>query len=151
MATHERESTRPVDLGTADGRLDRAAVGWSRTPLHRCNLRGWGRNKCWEYWCVTTPTHLVAVTGGDVDYLDLSSGCFLEYGSREVMCTSLRPLTRGVRAPESLDGGAVSSAVSVRLDVRTEGGGTRLRLRLPHRAGPLTGVCWSRCHPATRP
>lgn len=61
MATHEHEITEPVDLCLPDGSLNPAAVGWSRKPLHRANLRGWGRTKRWEYWCVTTPTHLVAL------------------------------------------------------------------------------------------
>ena len=26
------------------------------------NLRGWGRNKRWEYWGVVTPTHILGVT-----------------------------------------------------------------------------------------
>lgn len=30
----EREITEPVDLTLPDGRLGRAAVGWTRTPLH---------------------------------------------------------------------------------------------------------------------
>ena len=52
--THERELTAPVDLATPDGRrLYPEAVGWSRVPLHRGNLRGgWGRNKRWDYWAI---------------------------------------------------------------------------------------------------
>ena len=38
--TIERELTSPVEIALDDGRLNRAAIGWSRTPLHRCNLRG---------------------------------------------------------------------------------------------------------------
>ncbi|MFF2410631.1 DUF2804 domain-containing protein [Streptomyces sp. NPDC058092] len=45
MATHEREINEPVDLCLPDGRLNPAARGWSRKPLHRANLRRWGRTK----------------------------------------------------------------------------------------------------------
>ncbi|WP_317846983.1 DUF2804 family protein [Nocardiopsis deserti] len=45
MPAHERELTAPVDLCAPDGRLNPRAVGWSRTPLHRCALPGWGRRK----------------------------------------------------------------------------------------------------------
>ncbi|MEV5398578.1 hypothetical protein AB0N26_20700 [Streptomyces cellulosae] len=38
--TAEREITSPVDLCLPDGRLNPAAVGWTRRPLHRANLRG---------------------------------------------------------------------------------------------------------------
>lgn len=72
MATHENEITEPVDLCLPDGRLDPAAVGWSRVPLHRADLRGWGRAKQWEHWCVTTPNHLVALTVSGLDFLALN-------------------------------------------------------------------------------
>ena len=39
--TPEPELTTPVDLCTPDGALlNRAALGWSRRPLHRANLLG---------------------------------------------------------------------------------------------------------------
>ncbi|MBE2198896.1 MAG: hypothetical protein IAE79_09825 [Anaerolinea sp.] len=38
--TPERELTALVDLCLPNGRLNPAAVGWSRAPLHRCNLHG---------------------------------------------------------------------------------------------------------------
>ncbi len=66
----ERELTAPVDLCDARGRLNPAAVGWSRQPLHRANLaRAWGRKKRWDYWCVTAPDLYAAITYADIDYL----------------------------------------------------------------------------------
>ena len=61
-ACTEREITHPVTLCRADGTLNPQAVGWSRVPLHDCTLNGWGRNKRWDYWCVTadTPTSIIA-------------------------------------------------------------------------------------------
>lgn len=135
MVSSEREITEPVALCRADGRLNPAAVGWSRRPLHRCNLRGWGRTKRWEYWCVTTPTHLVAITVSDLDYLAVNGVYFLEYGGLEVERTSLAPLGRGVRLPESLGDGDVvigpprPTGGRVRIELRREGTGTRLRAR----------------------
>lgn len=64
----EPELTYPVDLCQIDGHLNRTAVGWSRRPLHRANLKGRGRNKRWEYWCVQTPELVFAVTVSDLDY-----------------------------------------------------------------------------------
>jgi hypothetical protein len=74
MATHEREITAPVDLCTEDGRrLNPAARGWSRVPLHNANLRGrWGRNKRWDYWCVLAGDLVVSATYADVDYLGIA-------------------------------------------------------------------------------
>src|SRR5690606_18633097 len=70
---HEREITTPVSLTARSGRLNPAAVGWSRRPLHDTDGigrlgRGWGRNKRWEYWAVVTPTHIVSVTVSSLDY-----------------------------------------------------------------------------------
>lgn len=67
MAT-EREITAPVDLCRPDGRLEPAAVGWTRRPLHRGNLRGWGRRKRWEYWGIVTPEHIVGIVASTLDY-----------------------------------------------------------------------------------
>ena len=75
--THEREITEAVDLCGPDGRLNPAAIGWSRRPLHRANLLGRGRTKRWEYWCVTAPTHVLGVTVSDLDYAALHAVWFL--------------------------------------------------------------------------
>ncbi|MFE2017528.1 DUF2804 domain-containing protein [Streptomyces sp. NPDC059499] len=141
MATHEREITEPVDLCLPDGKLNPAAVGWSRKPLHRANLRGWGRTKRWEYWCVTTPTHLVALTVSDLDFLALNAVYVLEYGprGREFECSSIVPAGRGVHLPDTVAGAPGSEDVvvgparpsggKVRIEIRDENAGTRLRAR----------------------
>lgn len=139
MATHEPEITRPVDLCTPSGRLNRDAVGWTRTPLHRCNLRGWGRTKRWEYWCITTPTHLVAVTVSSLDYLAVNNIYFLEYGGREVNCNDVLPLARGVTLPTSLGGGPASAHGSVTIDLTDGPDGTRIQFSCKTAHGPLTG------------
>ena len=64
----EREIRRPVDLCGLDGRLNREAVGWTRHPMHRINLSGWGRNKRFEYWCITSPELVVALNISHGDY-----------------------------------------------------------------------------------
>ncbi|WP_406394131.1 DUF2804 domain-containing protein [Streptomyces sp. NBC_00887] len=141
MATHEHEITEPVDLCLPDGKLNPAAVGWSRQPLHRANLRGWGRTKRWEYWCVTTPTHLVALTVSDLDFLALNAVYVLEYGprGREFECSSIVPAGRGVHLPDTVAGAPGSEDVvvgparpsggKVRIEIRDENAGTRLRAR----------------------
>ncbi|GGM79997.1 DUF2804 domain-containing protein [Dactylosporangium sucinum] len=64
----EREITEPVDLCLPSGRLNPEAVGWTRSALHRTNLRGWGRNKRFEYWAITTPTAVVSLNISHHDY-----------------------------------------------------------------------------------
>ncbi|WP_431684032.1 DUF2804 domain-containing protein [Kitasatospora sp. KL5] len=145
--------TGPVDLCLPDGRVDPAAVGWSRRPLHRANLRGWGRTKRWEYWCVTGRTHLVALTVSDLDFLTLHSVHVLRWDEDshrqpwELERTALVPFGRGVRLPERIAGAREDGSDDVvvgperpadgrvRVELLGEPGGTRLRARCTTRDG----------------
>lgn len=96
------EITEPVDLCDARGRLEPAAVGWTRTPLHRPNLTGWGRTKRWEYWGLVTPTHIVGLTLSSLDYVGVESAYVLDRRtSRETVVEATVPLARGVRLAEA--------------------------------------------------
>ena len=66
----EPELTEPVSLTLPDGSLNRAAVGWATQPIVDTSgiARGRGRNKRWEYWNVTTPTHIIGLTVSHIDY-----------------------------------------------------------------------------------
>jgi hypothetical protein len=72
--THENELTVAVDLCTADGeRLNRDALGWSRQPLHRANLKGeFGRNKRWDYWAVLAGDLVLSAVYANVDHFGLA-------------------------------------------------------------------------------
>jgi hypothetical protein len=101
----EREITTPVPLTRPDGRLYPAAVGWTRTPLHETDgighgRRGRGRNKRWEYWAVTTPTHVVALTVSDVDYAAVNGIWVLDRrGRKEFALDAIGPFGRGSTLP----------------------------------------------------
>jgi hypothetical protein len=101
--THERELTSSVALCRDDGRrLNPDAVGWSRYPLHRANLRGgWGRTKRWDYWAILTDDLAIALTYADVDYLGIVSVWWAQLdrglaGGREHVV----PLARGISLPD---------------------------------------------------
>lgn len=102
------EITEPVDLCDASGRLNPAAVGWTRRPLHRANLRGWGRTKRWEYWCVQTPDFVLALTIGHADFVASHTVWFRESQGREELRTVLVPLARGPKFPDTSGGGTVA-------------------------------------------
>lgn len=138
MPVQERELTRPVRLTRPDGRLDRDAVGWTRTPLHDTDGigRGWygrGRNKRWEYWAVTTPTYVVALTVSDIDYAALSSVWVLDRARRESFGRdALGPLGRGVSLPGTLGRGPARTRTRrLSIDVEELPDGTRLRCTAP--------------------
>ncbi len=101
--THEPELTRPVDLCTPDGRrLNPAARGWSRRPLHRANLRGRRlRTKKWDYWAVLTDDLAIGLVYADVGYLGLAS---VWWGDLRTGATGgaelVRPLAFGMTLPD---------------------------------------------------
>jgi hypothetical protein len=73
VVTHERELLEPVDLCLPGGdRLNPAALGWSRRPLHRANLAGFGTNKRWDYWAVLAGDLVVSLVYADVDHFGLA-------------------------------------------------------------------------------
>lgn len=126
--THEREITGPVDLCDASGRLNPDAVGWTRRPLHRANLRGWGRAKRWEYWGVVTDSHVVALTVSSLDYAGVQQIYVLDRATgEETVRETTVPLARGVRLPDrSGEGSAGAVAGGLRVELSEEVGGTRL-------------------------
>ncbi len=106
----EREITTPVALCLPDGKLNRAAVGWTRHPLHRTNLRGWGRTKRWDYWGLMTPSHVIGVTVSSLDYAAVHQIWVLDRRSgTEIDAGAVVPLARGTVLPESLGGGAAQA------------------------------------------
>lgn len=132
----EREITAPVALTRADGRLDPEAVGWTRTPLITTDGvgRGWfgrGRNKRWEYWCVTTPTHVVAVVASDIDYAGVHGIWLLDRATGEAIAhDAIAPLARGTTLPGTLGAGPVRvHTKQVEIAIDEVDGGTRIHAR----------------------
>lgn len=117
--TPEREITEPVDLCLPGGRLNPEAIGWTRRPLHRANLRGWGRCKRWEYWGIVTPTHIVGLMAASLDYAGLLNLYVLDRATGvETAKDVVVPLARGVVMPERSGEGTASA----------QGGGLRIDL-----------------------
>lgn len=127
--TTERELTAPVDLCLDDGRLNPASVGWTRRPLHRANLRGWGRKKQWEYWGIVTPTHIVGVTLSNLDYAGLYAIYVLDRGTGEERdAEAVVPLVRDAVLPRRcLEGTARSAGGDVSVVIEQGDAGAHLR------------------------
>ncbi|MCZ4540035.1 DUF2804 domain-containing protein [Dietzia maris] len=90
----EREITRPVDLARGR-RLNPEAVGWSRAPVHRTRIAGWGRTKRWEYWGIVTDRFVVGLTVAGLDYLANCAVYVLDRRTGEETTRSgIRPLHR---------------------------------------------------------
>lgn len=130
----ESEITRPVALTGPDGRLNPAAVGFTRTPVHTTDEigrfgRGWGRNKRWEYWAITTPTHIVSVTVSSLDYASVHDLWLFDRETHEVIHSGvIRPLSGSVTLPGTLGRGPARVRTGpLKVDITEEDNGTRLR------------------------
>jgi hypothetical protein len=120
-----------VDLCLPDGTLNPAARGHSRTPLHRPNLRGWGRTKRWEYWGLVTPTHVIGLTLSNIDYAGVHE-CFVldRRTKQERKHPFLVPLALGATLPDTLPPlTATARTRHLELEFCDEAGGTRLFVR----------------------
>lgn len=124
----ERELTTPVDLCLPDGRLDPAALGWTRRPLHRSVLRGWGRRKRWEYWGIVSPTHMVGVTVSSLDYAGVHGVYVLDRATgEETTVDVVVPFARGVELPDRSGAGRTSArARGLRIRITDDPRGTHL-------------------------
>ncbi|MBX7254759.1 MAG: DUF2804 domain-containing protein [Candidatus Hydrogenedentes bacterium] len=82
------------------------AVGWSRHPVHVCNLRGfYPRKKKWDYWCIVGDRFLFSTTIAHIDYLSVGALYFLEYASnRYAEHVVVKPFARTPIMPETVEG-----------------------------------------------
>jgi len=102
------EITEPVDLCTGSGTLNPDAVGWSRGPLHRCNLsRHPLRRKRWNYWAVQTERHFFCAGVAALDYAANAFVYLVDLRRRAVIERSVvRPFGRGITLGDVVDSAA---------------------------------------------
>jgi hypothetical protein len=137
----ELELTSPVDLCLPDGRINPAAIGWSRKPLHRCNLHGrFPRKKRWNYWAITTETHLFSVTITNLDYAGLAFVYYADFAARQLTeVTKIIPLGRGCHLPEQVAADVHYSGSGMQAAMEQTDGSVRLSVVLADFEGrPLT-------------
>ncbi|MBW9092194.1 DUF2804 domain-containing protein [Microbacterium jejuense] len=131
----ERELTAPVALTLPDGRVNPEAIGWARQPIVDTSGigRGLGRNKRWEYWNVTTPTHILALTVSSIDYAAVHEVWVFDRATERTWGKGATVIpARGVELPAGVESGpARARAKDLEIDVIPEPGGTRLRARIP--------------------
>ncbi|EMK23787.1 DUF2804 domain-containing protein [Leptospira kirschneri] len=124
----ETEIRQETNLCDKSGNLNLNAVGWSKKPIHRCNLSGkYLRKKKWNYWCIYDENFLVSFTISNVDYagvifvywLDRKTGNFEEG-------TVLTPFGSGVNLGQLVVSNATYIGKNARLQFFREEEGYRL-------------------------
>ncbi len=133
----EKELTYPVLLCDAKGNLKCDAVGWSRSPLHTCNLKGHPlRKKRWNYWCITSPTHLFSVTLSNIDYMGLPFVYLLEYESgRFVEKTLMSLFGKGCQMGDLVNQNVEYISKDLEVFLKQQEGGVRIKVKAPEFGG----------------
>lgn len=110
----ETEIKFPIQLCKRNGDLNLDSIGWSRQPMHRCNLsRKWLRKKRWNYWAVYDDEFLASFTISDIDYAGV---IFCYFWDRKTNtfdeATLISPFGSGCRMGQMVDNDAVFESKS---------------------------------------
>lgn len=136
----EPEIAAATSLTLENGRLNPDAVGWARQPIIDTSGvgAGRGRNKRWEYWNVTTPSHIVGITVSSIDYACVHEVWVFERATERTWhrAATVIPARGAVLAPRLEHGRSMARAKDLAIDideVTLEAGerGTRLRVEIP--------------------
>ncbi len=128
----EKELTEPINLCLPNGRLNPSANGWSRQALQNCQLYGHPlRKKRWNYWCITSPTHLFSVTLSDVDYAGLPFVYFLDYATGEfIEKTIITPFGKDVRLGDKVADDASYAGKGCQISMRQASAGVQMLVEI---------------------
>lgn len=102
----EITSAAALDLCHPDRLLNRAALGWSRQPRHRCTLYGpWLRQKRWDAWGIASPRHFVMIGVMNLDYASLAAVYVYDRQENQLHAHSARHLLgRGCQHSDTVAG-----------------------------------------------
>ncbi len=130
---YEPELTEPVNLCLTGGRLNPDAVGWSRHPVHNCNLSGSPlRKKRWNYWAITTDQFLFSVTLSDIDYLGLAFTYFLDFETKKFHeLTVTRLLGRGIELGNYVKDDACFDDPKLKVTLKNDKSAVAIRVESP--------------------
>src|SRR3990172_4876340 len=125
----EPELTASVLLCGTDGHLNRRAVGWSRHPLHTCNLPpSLARKKKWNYWAVTSNELLFSATIADIDIFQLGGAYIFDRRTQRHIEKTVIQTANTITIPETIAGDMVIEHPDMRVALTDEGSGTRIRV-----------------------
>ena len=132
----EREVTAPVDLCDARGRLNPAAIGWSRTPLVRANLRRhWPRKKRWNFWNWISPRFVLSATLADIDYAAFCQVSFIDFETRRTVSATALARPGSPVLPEYVERSVAFRGRSIQYTNAGDGGDRTVRLAAVTRGG----------------
>ncbi len=132
----ERELTEPVFLCDENGNLNPEAIGWSRVPLTRANLKGhWPRKKKWNFWNWISPGFVFSITISDIDFASFCAVSLTDFETREsIDAIALKPHS-GVVMPEQVEESISFSSKAVEVSMIHKGYGIKVECHCPNMKG----------------
>jgi hypothetical protein len=125
----ERELTEPVHLVGPDGRFNREAIGWSRHPLHICNVyEPLQRRKKWNYWAVTSDEVLFSATIADMERAFTAGSYLFHRPTKRYVSKGVRRPPETIAVPEGVHGDMVIEHPDMTIGLTDAGTGTRIRV-----------------------
>jgi hypothetical protein len=116
--------------------LNPPAVGFSRVPLHRCNLRGHPlRKKRWSYWAVTNDRYAFSATIADVDYMGLGSVYLIDFATQRMLERTVILPFSGPPMPETVHEDVRFPDRRLRIALEDDGARVRIRSKSPSVGG----------------
>lgn len=105
MLYNEREISSRIDLCNNRGKLLNDSIGWSRSPVFRCNLsRHFLRKKKWNYWSITNDNCFFSITISNIDYIGMVFAYFLDLKTMKfIERTIMKPFGMGCSLPEEVN------------------------------------------------
>jgi len=130
----ERELSEKVSLCDGEGNLNPDAKGWSRHPLHVCNLSGhFPRKKKWNFWIVLNEEISISMVIANIDYTGMANVTLMDLRNKTVLSDNvvLVPKGAGMDMPEEVEKDVKLIKKYLKLSFTQEENGIRLRVDCP--------------------
>jgi hypothetical protein len=134
----EKEHTDPVSLCDENGNLNDEARGWSRHPVHICNLSGHpNKKKKWNFWLILNEQFGLSITVADIDYIGAGNIMLFDMQTHEMLSdnTVVLPQARGLDMPQTVDADVKLNRSDMKVGLLQEPGAVRIRALVPKAQG----------------
>lgn len=128
MQLVEKELIKPISLCDQDGRLLPEAIGWSRHPLHECELKGhWLRRKKWNFWFITSPDIAISIAMVHLDYAGIVFLHFIDLHTGETADKAVTvPFAAGIQLGSTVEEPCQFMHRKLSVSFQPEKGGTKI-------------------------
>ena len=130
VTINEKEITTPVNLCDSNGKLLRSSIGWSRSPILNCNLKGRNlRKKKWNYWYMVSDSLFFSVTISNLDYIGMVFAYAYDFKTNNfIEKTVASPFGSGCTLPPNVQGDVQYKNKDMQVYFTNVGGNTHIQV-----------------------